>query len=726
MPDLFLLRKIIVSSKVPPLNAQPSVLRSKNIITNGDRVCPVTQQKCPSLCPTPEIESDGFSEQTGWAGGRVRKCQEGIYFISPFLDKDPDAEACATKIETRYLPVEVYANFPLPPFDRLVRKSKVIGWGNYEKEVAREYKEPLDSHLFFKDVVQNQTQRSLCGPMMTKVTPLLLELAVLPPRDVLADKISPAASRGLGVEKKNMKSQLDFRSGYFIDLRLLRMSKQVRVNSGASTIQDSTPSSELSELSIPYQAPVDYEREFNMLNTAKAFVNVLELGLSFDIERPQQLKFQEKVLKTATRSPLWQEERRYRFNKEVLSALKNDAVTRLLDCLNMTREEFEGSTEVALKEGEMQSDIRGARSAADDAGDAPFLHNVKVELRPLRTLDAIKAGLESDVLYEEVAVTAPELRATVGAVLVISLIAEPDQIQVPEGLSKELLLSLRNYLNDINVSLFSLEAMAEKQQNLVREILASFKLASTLTRALRQNELFNPETELRGTQEECLNKESRFEWAYSLAWGLYQECIKDIFVFARQSSEFIPLWNTLTSYLSDHINKLHLNPTVFENFNGQRLFKKSCCDEHGGENNTEQRAKAIEKEKAEYTYPDLYICSWDHPFDETNFDFTLYYLNGPDLAADPDSFPIVDQREPVPSDLNLQGYDAEQLAKFGGLENLLGVEMLHSYFLDAGVQAGAIPAPERTYLGVLGSTYVANLFSFNYSPTQANQSSGDE
>ena len=93
----------------PGFPKEPSVLLADNTITNGERVCPVTQQKCPSLCPTPKVRASGFSEQTGWAGGQIQKCQEGIYFIANHASVDG-------AIETRYLPVEAYANFPKPPF----------------------------------------------------------------------------------------------------------------------------------------------------------------------------------------------------------------------------------------------------------------------------------------------------------------------------------------------------------------------------------------------------------------------------------------------------------------------------------------------------------------------------------------------------------------------------------------------------------------------------------
>ena len=77
------------------------------------------------------------------------------------------------------------------------------------------------------------------------------------------------------------------------------------------------------------------------------------------------------------------------------------------------------------------------------------------------------------------------------------------------------------------------------------------------------------------------------------------------------------------------------------------------------------------------------------------------------LLAEKNSFPLVEVRKPV-----TKNPDNDALEQYGGLENRLGMEMLKSYFVDAGVQAGVIPAPDRTYLGVLGSTYVANLSSF--------------
>ncbi len=422
-----------------------------DIILAGEKLCPVTHKKCQSLCPSPMTTSDGFTEDTGWSGGKIGKCQESIYFM--FDSKD------GKSTEIRYLPVETYTNARLPMLSQQTDISDVIGWGNYENEINKSYRNPFESHIFFKDPVTQREQKNFIGQTITKVTPMNLQLSSIPLQDL--------AEMRFGKSGKKMEDKFEnFRSGYLLDLRTMRMVKENEVLNGANNMHSSASGKDASETSTPYETPVNYRQQYLAIEAMETVYS--------------------KILQA---TPQLQE-----------------------------------LTKIANGHGEGIS-YEDVQLTYDNLGD-------------------IVKDAGSDIAHEQ-----------------------------------------------------------------------------------------------------------------------------------------------LLSFVIDKIIKIYIQPVVFSHFAGKPLFKES---------------------EPECDFPDIYIYAWDNPFDNNNFDFTLYHLSGEEIIHNKIDFPVVSTR--VPEGCSPPGGAGDSNPK--GLESPLGMEVLESYFVEAGVQAGAISAPMRTYLNLLGTTYVANLTNY--------------
>ncbi|HED34534.1 MAG TPA: hypothetical protein ENJ08_10005 [Gammaproteobacteria bacterium] len=233
-----------------------------DIILAGEKLCPVTHKKCQSLCPSPMTTSNGFTENTGWKGGKIGKCQESIYLM--FDSED------GKSTEIRYLPVEVYTNAKLPMLSQQTDISDVIGWGNYENEINKSYRNPFESHIFFKDPVTQREQKNFIGQTITKVTPMNLQLASVPLQDL--------AEMRFGASGKKMEDKFkNFRSGYLMDLRTMRMIKENEVLNGANNMHSSASGKDADETSTPYETPVDYRQQYQTIEAMEAvYLNILQ------------------------------------------------------------------------------------------------------------------------------------------------------------------------------------------------------------------------------------------------------------------------------------------------------------------------------------------------------------------------------------------------------------------------------------------------------------------
>ncbi|VAW62640.1 hypothetical protein MNBD_GAMMA11-128 [hydrothermal vent metagenome] len=422
-----------------------------DIILAGEKLCPVTHEKCQSLCPAPMATSDGFTKNTGWSGGKIGKCQESIYLM---FDSDDGKST-----EIRYLPVEVYTNAKLPMLSQQTDISDVIGWGNYEKEANKTYRNPFESHIFFKDPVTQQEQKNFIGQTITKVTPMNLQLGNVPRQDLAEIRFGQSG-------KKIDEKFENFRSGYLFDLRSMRMIKEIEVLNGVDNMRGSASGKDLQETSTPYETPVDYKQQYQTIEKMESiYLKILQ-------DTPQLQKLME---------------------------------------------------------------------IADGHGD--------------------------NINYKDVQLTYEDL----------------------------------------------------------------------------------------------------------------EHIVKD-------SGKTVP-YEQLLSFVVDKVIKIYIQPSVFAHFAGKPLFTDS---------------------EPECSFPDIYIYAWDNPFDNNDFNFTLYHLSGEEIIHNKVDFPEVSTR--VPEGCNPPaGTDKSDPQ---GLESPSGMEVLQSYFIEAGVQAGAISAPMRTYLKLLGSTYVANLTNY--------------
>jgi len=135
------------------------------------------------------------------------------------------------------------------------------------------------------------------------------------------------------------------------------------------------------------------------------------------------------------------------------------------------------------------------------------------------------------------------------------------------------------------------------------------------------------------------------------------------------------------------------------------IVKKYACDHKHDHNIPREQLLDFVIDKITKIY--IHKKVFDH-FDNNDFDFTLYHLSGEEIITNIVNFPEVNIRVPEGCEPPRGADNADPK----GLESELGMEVLQSYFIDAGVQVGAISAPMRTYLKLLGSTYVANLTSY--------------
>ncbi len=552
-----------------------NITTPRDILTSGDRVCPASGKKCTSLCPTPKIETSGFSIQSGWDGGMIQKCQEGIYVV---LEGVPGGDGSKTK--ALYIPVEVYSSLSVSPIvNVLKRKSRVVGWGNHEEDVKKDYKDPLGRHVFFKDVNLEEMQRCFQGPVMTKVTPMSLELAQLPPESVLE----------LKSEEKEAEKEINFRTGYTLDLRQLRMNRQVQGVNGATTEPGGGAVDISAGMSTPYAPDVNYEDQYNVLEACEEIFNILasEEGLKW---------------------------RKISIN-----------LPRLFDLL-----ELEKKLEKKLKEKLKEKRVEEVKKT--------YLDSYKIDGDDVRNRISVMVAV---LLLDKIRVIRNEGESEINE----------GKVEIPR------LKAIAKKIYDDTSSLVCLQELKEFSEN----IIASYIKYNNKKRTKEVEEV-----------EKIVSNMSDLYTDYSAFVGI------------------------ATAYVTDKIIKLHLNPYIFDFFRGQTIRKveDSQVDSEG-------------KDFPEI-YPDLYICAWDRPFDVNDYDFTWYHLSGKILESDKNSFPEVALRKPK---------SASEEGRPKGLENKLGLEMLQSYFIDAGVQAGAIPAPDRPYLGVLGTTYVANLTSFVSSST---------
>ncbi|VAW70687.1 hypothetical protein MNBD_GAMMA10-2868 [hydrothermal vent metagenome] len=430
-----------------------------DIILAGEKLCPVTHKKCQSLCPAPMTTSDSYTEDTGWSGGKIGKCQESIYLM--FDSKD------GKSTEIRYLPVEVYTNARLPMLSQQTDISNIIGWGNYEKELNKTYRNPFESHIFFENPVFKREQKNFIGQTLTKVTPMNLQLSKIPLQEL--------AEIRFGHSGKKIEEVCDnFRSGFLLDLRSMRMIKESTVLNGANNMYSSASGEDFNIPSTPYETPVNYKKQYEMYH-------------------------------------------------------------------------------------KMQS----------------VYQKIQQETPQLQELIKIENGHGEGIKYKDVQLTFEDI----------------DDI-------------VKKYACD-----------HKHDHNIPREQLLDFVI--------------------------------------------------------------------------DKITKIYIHKKVFDHFLGSPLFM----------NNSEDKNKQ---------YPDLYIYAWDNPFDNNDFDFTLYHLSGEEIITNIVNFPEVNIRVPEGCEPPRGADNADPK----GLESELGMEVLQSYFIDAGVQVGAISAPMRTYLKLLGSTYVANLTSY--------------